>query len=466
MLKAKRRAIHEKVANLLEGERYEELRTLQPEMLAHHYTEAGVHKSAIRYWQAAGMRALSRSAGQEAISHLGKALEGVALLEEGRARDDLELDLLIKLGGPMTAAKGYSAADVEQLYRRAQQLARSMGDEIKLYQCLSGLYRYHVTRGQYDLAKEDGETMLELARRKPEEPGYLLEAERSVGAVLMAQGHQRDALDHFENGIRIYDPARHHAHTVHFVSDPGLSCMLWSLLPLWLLGHPERAITRSTYALDLATELRHAFTLSFAACFAAWIRLLCREWAEAKQYAANAVQISSTHGFSLWLGVANVFHGRALVKCGEPTRGVDTLRQGITAFRRTGAQINLPHLLMLLAESHLELGQREAGLAVLQEATDMAHRNGERMWDAELLRLRGDFLRADNASEQAVVEQYRKAVDIARGHGVKSLELRALMSLVELRNDSDDRAHLRSLVDSFPEQHQYHDLSRARALLQ
>lgn len=466
MLRVKRQEIHQKVAALLEGENYAELRATSPEVLAHHYTEAGINEPAIRYWQAAGMRSLSRSAGQEAISHLRKALEVVALLDQGRERDRLELDLLIALGGPLTAAQGYSAADVEKIYLRAQELAESLGDEAKLYQCLSGLYRCYVTRGRYGNAQDAGETMLDLARRRPEEPGYLLEAERAVGAVLVARGREREALEHFENGLSIYDPSRHHQHTLHFASDPGLSCMLWSLLPLWLLGYPEKALKRSDYALELSTRLGHAFTLSYAAAFAAWIRVFCRDWTGTREYAENAIRICSDRGFMLWLAVSTVFHGRALVKCGEPETGIATLHRGIAMYRKTGAQIAMPQLLSQLAESHLELGQHAEGLAVLRDAIDTAAQNDERFWEAELFRLQGDFLRAGKAGEAMVVDQYQRALDIARRQDAKSLELRVLTSLVELRNGTEDRAQLRSVCAWFAEQHASTDLTRARKLLQ
>lgn len=466
MLKAKRREIHEQVAVLLEGDRFEELRTTHPETLAHHYTEAGVYSPAIRYWRAAGMRALSRSAAQEAISHLQKALGVVALLDEGRDRVTVELDVLISLGGPMTAAYGYAATEVEKIYLHARALAESLGDEIKLFQCLSGLSRCYVTRGEYGRAQDAGEAMLDLARRKPEESGYLLEAERSLGTVLMARGQLHDALQHFENGIRIYNRATHHQHALAFASDPGLTCMLWSLPPLWLAGYPEKAIQRSDFALDLATDLRHGLTLSFAAAFAAWIRVYCRDWTAARQYAENAIQICTDRGFLLWLAVSTVFHGRALMKCGEPDIGLASLRRGIAGYRRTGAQIALPQLLSQLAESLLELGLLDEGSAVLQEAIDTAERNDERFWEAELLRLRGDFLLTGKAGQQEVIECYQKAVDVARRQDAKSLELRGLMSLVQLRQDPSDRAQLRSVYDWFGGQHQYRDLSRARALLQ
>lgn len=135
-------------------------------------------------------------------------------------------------------------------------------------------------------------------------------------------------------------------------------------------------------------------------------------------------------------------------------------------YRRTGAQIAVPQLLSQLAESHLELGQQDEGLAVLRDAIDTAEKNDERFWEAELLRLQGDFLLANKASEHRVVEQYQKAVDIARRQDAKSLQLRGLTSLVQLRNDANDRAQLRSVYDWFSEQHHYEDLSRARELLQ
>lgn len=465
MLRTRRQEVHQKVAALLEGDRYAELRTTNPEVIAHHYTEAGIHKPAIRYWQAAAMRSLSRSAGQEAISHLRKALEIVALLELGPERNLLELDLLIALGGPMTAAQGYSASDVETIYVRAQELAESLGDEVKLFQCVSGLYRCHVTRGRYGLAQEAGERLLTLARHRPEEQGYMLEAERALGAILLARGQQHEALEHLENGIRIYDPGRHHKHALQFAADPGLSCMLWSLLPLWLLGHPGQAIERSDRALGLAMEFRHAFTLSYAAAYATWVRVLCRDWPATMQYAENAISISSDHGFQLWLGVATVFHGRAQVKLGDPVAGVAALRRGIATFRRTGAQIALPQLLSQLAESHLELGQHDEGLAVLQDAFSTARQNDEHFWEAELHRLQGDFLLAAKASEGLVVEQYLRAEELARQQDAKSLRLRALTSLVDLRNDAGDREQLRSVYDWFKDQHHYEDHSRAKALL-
>jgi hypothetical protein len=231
------------------------------------------------------------------------------------------------------------------------------------------------------------------------------------------------------------------------------------------LGYPEKAIKRSDYALQLATGFGHAFTLSFAAAFSAWIRVFCRDWTGTREYAENAIKICSDRGFLLWLAVSTVFHGRALVKCGEPDTGIATLHRGIAMYRKTGAQIAMPQLLSQLAESHLELGQHDEGLAVLRDAFDTASRNDERFWEAELFRLQGDFLRAGKAGEGMVVEQYQRALDIAGRQDAKSLQLRALTSLVQLRNGADDRAQLRSVCDWFGDQHPFGDLAKARELL-
>ncbi len=135
-------------------------------------------------------------------------------------------------------------------------------------------------------------------------------------------------------------------------------------------------------------------------------------------------------------------------------------------YRKTGAQIAMPQLLSQLAESHLELGQQDEGQAVLRDAIVTAERNDERFWEAELFRLQGDFLRAGKAGEGAVIEQYQKAVDIARHQDAKSLQLRALTSLVQLRNDAGDRAQLRLVCEWFSGQRQHRDLARARELLE
>jgi predicted ATPase len=194
--------------------------------------------------------------------------------------------------------------------------------------------------------------------------------------------------------------------------------------------------------------------------------VFCRDWTGARQYAENAIRICSDRGIAYWLIVSTMFHGRALVKCGDGDAGMATLRRGIAAYRRTGAQIGLPQLLSQLAETQLELGQLAEGQAVLHEAIEVARRNDERFWEPELWRLWGDFLRADKASEHAVLEHYRTAASVARSQDAKALELRALMSLLQLRNDADDRMRLQTLYDGFRDQHHYSDLSRARELLQ
>ena len=274
--------------------------------------------------------------------------------------------------------------------------------------------------------------MLDLAKRKPEESGYLLEAERAVGTTLTGEGviTKRWSISRTAFASTI----RPDTMCIRCTSPriPGSPACYGRWCHSGSSGYPERAIKRSDYALALATDLHHAFTLSFAAAFAAWVRVFCRDWPAAKQYAENAIRICSDHGFLLWLAVSTVFHGRALVKCGDPDTGIPALRLGIASYRRTGAQIAVPQLLSQLAESHLELNQLDEGRAVLQEAIDTAQQNdesasGKPSWCVS----QGDFLLAGEASEG----QRGRAIPGSRGRrappGRQSLELRGLMSLVD-----------------------------------
>jgi len=470
LLKTRRQELHRRVAEQFEAPRYEELRNTQPELLAHHYTEAGLNETAIKYLQQAGARALSRSAGQEAISHFTKALELVGMLPTGPQRQKLELDLQIALGGPTTAVHGYADSGVERIYLRARELAEALNDHEKIYQVLAGLYRCYVTRAQFDRAREAGEAMLKLAHERADESGYLLEAERAIGCILLTRGDLQDAIDHLENGIRIYKPEEHHKHIIHFASDPGLTCYLWSVVTLWLMGHPQQALDRSLYAMNLAKELGHTFTYGFATNFAAWVRIFCRDWDGAFEQAKNAVDICSKRRFLLWLSTANVFYGRTLVKRGDPELGISKMREGISGFRTTGAQISLPQLLSQLAESYLELDRLDEGLAVLGDAMETVEANNERFWEAELHRLQGDFLRADNRSVEEVLACYQRGVDVARSQGARALELRALTSAVGLLGDDDGRAkaireQLESVYNWFQEGREHADLRNAAKLL-
>jgi predicted ATPase len=156
LLKSKRQQYHQQIAHVL-AERFPETTRTQPELLAHHYTEASLLAQAIPYWQQAGQRAVARSANTEAISHLTKGLELLKILPDTPERTQQELMLQITLGAPLQATKGWTAPEVERLYTRALELCRQVGETPQLFPVLWGLNAFYGVRGELQTAKELGE---------------------------------------------------------------------------------------------------------------------------------------------------------------------------------------------------------------------------------------------------------------------------------------------------------------------
>ena len=193
LLKSTRQQMHQQVAQVLEAQFPETVAT-QPELVAQHYTEAGLMEQAILYWQRAGQQALQRSANLEAVRHLTTALELLALLPETPVRAQQELDLQLALGSALLVSKGHTALEVERAYARARELCQQVGETPQLFSVLRGLWQFYNMRGEYQTARELGEQCLHLAQNV-QEPALLLEAHHALGPTLLFLG-ELPALDH------------------------------------------------------------------------------------------------------------------------------------------------------------------------------------------------------------------------------------------------------------------------------
>jgi predicted ATPase len=151
-----RQQLHQQVAQVLEAQ-FPDIVETKPELLAHHYTEAGVPEQAISYWQHAGQRAIARSANQEAIRHLTKGLDVLAALPETPERTQHELTLSITLAAPLLMVKGYAAPEVARVYNRVQQVCRHLGDTPQVFPALYGLSLFYLARGECHTARQFGQ---------------------------------------------------------------------------------------------------------------------------------------------------------------------------------------------------------------------------------------------------------------------------------------------------------------------
>jgi predicted ATPase len=468
LLRSTRQQYHRRIAQVL-AEQLPETAETQPELLAHHYTEAGLSEQAVHYWQQAGQHAVKRSAHVEAIAHLNKGLTPVDQLPDAPHRIQHELALLITLGPALIANKGQTSPEVEYTYMRAHELCRHVDEPSQLFPVLRGLWIYYNARGQFQTGHELGEQLFTLAQRT-QDAGFLLEAHRSLGTTLFFLGDFTTALDHCMQNMACYDVEQHRFLAVRSGQDPGVASFTYATYILWLLGYPDQALARLHETLSLARKVPHIYSLCFALCWAAVLRHSLRQREAMQEQAAEVMALCTQYGLPLYLAFGTTIHGRALAAQGQSTLGIMQMLHGITNWRSIGAEMMRTHMLALLAEAYWEVGQTQEGLAVLTEAINLVNEKGERWWEAELYRLKGELLWALSPNNEAEAEtHFQQALDIARRQEAKSLELRAAMSLARLWQQQGKRAAAYDLLAPiygwFTEGFDTADLQEARALL-
>ncbi|MEE9254635.1 MAG: adenylate/guanylate cyclase domain-containing protein, partial [Pseudomonadales bacterium] len=202
LLKSKRRALHGHIAKALETEFSETVAT-EPEVLAHHYTEAGITESALEYWLRAGRGAGEHGAYAEAVSHLKRGLALLETLPESRARAQAEINYRVALGVPLLSGEGATSPEVAKNYSRAQTLCEEVGERKKLFSVVWGLWYHHMMRSDLRRACGLANRLLEVAREQNDE-GLLLEAHHCQWASRFLVGDLSAALEHSELGIKLY----------------------------------------------------------------------------------------------------------------------------------------------------------------------------------------------------------------------------------------------------------------------
>jgi predicted ATPase/class 3 adenylate cyclase len=469
LLRSRRQQAHQRIAQVLE-EQFPDTAQTQPELLAHHYTEAGLTEQAIPYWQRAGQRAVERSAHVEAISHLTRALELLRTLPDTPARAQQELTLQHTLGVPLLSTKGWAAPDVEQVYARAYALCQQVGDTREIFPVHFGLCGFHEVRGNFLTGCELAEQLLTLAQRH-HDPALLLHGHRALGENLYMRGELVSARARLEQGIALYDPQQHRAHAFLYGHDSGMACRVYAAQVLWLLGYPEQALQRSHEALTLARELSHPFSLAFVLNFAVRIHRLRREWQASQAHAEALLALATEQGFAYWVAIGTMNRGAALAAQGQGETEIAEIRQGLADWRATGAELGWPSLLAMLATAYGDVGQPAAGLPLLDEALAVGDKNDERFYEAELYRLKGELLLALSADHQAEAAAcYHQALTIACHQQARSWELRAAMSLSRLwqQQGKCKEAHdlLAPIYGWLTEGFDTADLQEAKALLQ
>jgi class 3 adenylate cyclase/tetratricopeptide (TPR) repeat protein len=337
LLRSTRQQYHQRLAQVLEVQ-FPETAITQPELLAHHYTEAGLNAQAIPYWQRAGQRASERSAYLEAIAHLTKGLEVLTTLPDTPERTQYELDLQLILGTALMVTKGWADPEAERAYTRARTLCQQMGETPHLFPALWGLWLFYTGRGELQAARELGEQLLALAEREPD-PMLLVQACHALGPTLFWLGELVSAQARLALGLAQYTPQQHRASLRYGGHDPGWCCWSYATWTLWARGYPDQALHQAKEALRLAQELAHPYTLIAAYQFAAWLHQFRREGRAAQARVEAAMPILREHGFVQLVAQEKILQGWALAAQGQEETGMAQMREGLATWEAMGVEL-------------------------------------------------------------------------------------------------------------------------------
>jgi len=464
LLRGRRQELHARVAATLD-ERFTDLVERQPELLAHHLSAAGNADRAVEQWLQAGRHAADRLAYLEAIAHFERGLGLLHSLPEGQVRDGREIELQLALGLCLFPAKG--AVEAKLPYTRALELAESSGAPLQRFEALYGVWQSNLVSGRITGARPLSERLLRMAEREGDD-GLRLQAHHSGWSTWALAGDAAKTREHADAGRHLYDANRHASHRlVYGGHDPGVCARYMGAHAEWLLGHPEKALGSTSDSLALAGRIAHPFTLSTALILTSVVYLNRREPQHALRQLEAAEALAAEQRLSLMLE-PGILRGVALAGQGADDEAIARIREGVASWTRLGRTIFLPYGFAFLAEGLARHGDRLAALAALREGLETAAATGEHFWDAELHRLTGTVLLAENKLDEGQAS-LQCAIRIAQAQQAKSLELRAATSLARLWGERRRRNEARDLLAPvygwFTEGFDTPDLKDAKALL-
>ncbi|MDX1616095.1 MAG: AAA family ATPase [Candidatus Promineifilaceae bacterium] len=472
----RQRLLHERAAKGLEKLYAGDLDAHYPS-LAYHWSQVVAKTApmeptaalkAAHYLHGAGEQAMLSSSDTEAIAYFNQAIKLIQSLPETAELNRRELELQIALYAPLGVARGYGAPEVAGAFNRARELSERVGQPEQLFLVLYGLWGLNLTQGKLQRALDLTQQCLSLAE-SVDNQGLLMEAYRLRDETQFFRGEFSASLRYLEQGYALYDPQQHRNHATVYAQDPGVAFLSYKSWLRWILGYPDQAQLVSQKALAHAQDLSHLGSQAYALSWAAAFQHMLGDVQKTKELAERAIILSVEQGFTLFLGVGITLQGWAQAKSGQTEEGLERIQQGLDDVLGTGAKIWLTNGFALLAEAHVMNDQVEKGLLAVDKALALVEEHGERWWEAELHRLRGEFLRKKGAPGVTVEEELRRAIGVAKEQNARLLELRAIMSLSRLWQAQDKRvkAHqiLTEIYARFTEGFSTADLRAAHRLI-
>jgi len=467
LLRSTRQQYHLRVAQLLE-EQFQETVDTQPELVAHHYTEAGELTKAVFFWGKAGERARNRSANHEAIAYLTRGIEVLLELPDNDDRARLELTFQVSLGHANIIVKGHGAVGAETAYARARMLCERLGDVPELSPTLFGLWRFYVSvrplQETLQIAKQLqrlGDEQIDIEQR--------VIAHYAFGYTSLCMGNLSDAQNDLGEGIVKYETSQRAAEIYRTAQDPGVACQGYLAMTQWLMGFPDQARNNAHKSIELAEFVEDPFSIAYSRCFTgAIVSEMCGD--KINSIVTKGLDTAEQGGFSLWIAFGNVQLAKASFSNDKSPAALGNLVDIFNEIEKLGVHINTPYYMGFIANAYHQTGKIDDGLRILDQAQLSIDERDERWWEAEIHRLRGEFILSKPAANKSEVRKcFDRAIDISQKQSAKSLELRAAMSvarLTQINGGQDDGFNiLRNCYSWFTEGFDTEDLRQAKQLL-
>ena len=431
LLRATRQRYHARIAEVLIAD-FPEVAQNRPELLAHHFSGAGVHGDAAAYWHVAGENAAKRSAVNEAVAHFRRALGDLKQLPENAERMERELSVLTALAPALMAVYGWAALVVGETCKHAIELARRLGAHDRMYRPLWGLWTNQFVGGRLHEAMETATQVLDMALATGD-PMLEMNARHTASYTHYYRGEYDASIAEAEAGLRHYTMDREHLIVETFQLSSTVCCMSTKASSLWMQGRQREGIALIEEMVALSRSLRHPPSIAAALAFAMQFTFYDRDWKRLFELADDTYGLSQAEGFAMWAAAAGMHRGRARIGLGEADAGVAEVLEWGSLFRQTGSSgVWEGSFTSMISEALHLAGRSEEALIASAEGERRAELGLVHMGKPEIYRTRGDILCDLGRLDQAD-EAYCQAAACARGQGARALELRALNSLLDLR---------------------------------
>jgi serine/threonine protein kinase/tetratricopeptide (TPR) repeat protein len=466
LLKKTRQQFHTKIGSTLE-QQFPETAKATPELLAHHFSEAGAYEKGVTYWHQAGLHSQARSANQEAISHFTTGLKLLQELAPSPERDRLELALQAPLGVVLTAARGWGAPEVAPTIERARALCEQYGSVDDRFFVVWGLWGFRLLRLELPKCWELAADVMRLLEGVPERKDLLAEAEWIPGCTAFYAGDFPSALEHFGSGMALFNEDQARAHALRTGQNVGVMFRCHIALVLWEMGLPDQALKCADEMMQFARKLGHPFSYAMALYYRRRVGQCCGSEELVRKSIEEECALCQQQGFAFWGAHAFLARGSLLISQGKIEEARSQTEATWQMLQAAGLRCSLSHPCSFLTESFLNAGRLDEAALWLRRGLDLVEQHGERCLDSELLRLQGELLLAQSPQGEAEAATcFEKAADVARRQHARSRELRALMSLCRLTRNAEAARLLSEVYSSFTEGRDSAVLKQAKGLLE